>query len=543
MAERCSTESDFLMYEHDFTDEKTLQSLRDEDKLIVIYRKIRGNRYIKDCYIRSQLLSALNVESKSQLTLWGQGRYEQRFRKVGLLPAIDGRLKAEYITERSIRLLNLFDTFELVECDNIRVGSQSGGVGVIHGSEEIVCKLSPIELADEEEIEELNNRTNIYSLFEVCPEYTLKFVNINDKIYRRIIRVIPDFSLMPNLSLGLYIGEVNEVDGKIIPYGYGEFIAGEAYKNKNVDDTNRNRFEITCNNWEDRTPQEVLIDFVRQNDNMNFNISFNVFEDDELKTFDIYAFRCNVGSDKIIDSTSKMRSYPVSIVHRETIDTITWTKEIKIPMILNDIDELTNYHQEYFLKLFIFIYINTLDFDTKYDMLQQLSFYNFNLTDILNIMYYIKLFNQVELDKEKFTDDEFLEILSNWIDTDLYLQKFDDVLNVNYLPEGHLPLQASRLIRSPAMLEPLPDLPVLSRASTEVIDEEQLPPRRLNFDDDDILDARFRGSSNPFISIENGDNDEVIEPRRLSFDEDEEQDEENNFYYDAMNEDYFNREF
>lgn len=434
MEEKCSTKTDFLFFEHDFTDEKELQLLKDAGKLVTIYRKIRDNRYIKDCYIRSHLLSILSAESANQITYWGQGRYEQRLRKLGLLPAIDElRSKGEYITDFSIKLLNMFDVFELVECSFIRVGSQSGGVGVIHGSEEIVCKLSPIELASQEEIDELNSRTNVTTLYKVCPEYNERFVNINDKIYRRIIRVIPDYNLGPNVPIGIYVGQIDEKRRE--PRGYGIYLSGEAYKNKSIIDTERNRTELECSNWNSKECFGANYRIYRRNNEYQLVVSYDETDNNEITGRYSISFNINFSDNSRIGFRKHVRTtkWPLSIIITKDNRQIK-RRDVVIEVFRNRMDEVTNYIEEFYLKLYAFLFLATIDYDKKYEIIKLISLNNFNLEDITNCLSAMLRDNQLDIEKHYFLDDELVNILSVYIDPDDYTQKLEELFGEDIEP-------------------------------------------------------------------------------------------------------------
>ena len=138
----CTNESDIL-YEYDFKDPQVVDELKTLNNFIEILYKV-GDKWIKECYVRSQLLDAIIPNYQDATTLWGDGTMEQRVKMVAKLP-----LTGEFILERSVRYLAnpRFTSFLKYDCSNRKVGSYFG-VSTLHGAEQSLCRLVPIEEDD-----------------------------------------------------------------------------------------------------------------------------------------------------------------------------------------------------------------------------------------------------------------------------------------------------------------------------------------------------------------------------------------------------------
>jgi len=176
----CTNETDLIGLE-DFTNDENVKQLKTDDNFIEIFYRI-GKTYKKDCYTRSELVSSLiPAEWDSTITFWGDsGNLEDRDKMVGKLP-----LTGEFIFERSIRLVQntRFSKFIKTSIMNRPIGSYYA-VSSIHGSEEMIYKLCPIEEDDGDDS------------FEML-----------GKSYSYLMSMINDYEYYEDLR-GMYIGEV-----------------------------------------------------------------------------------------------------------------------------------------------------------------------------------------------------------------------------------------------------------------------------------------------------------------------------------------------
>jgi len=170
------------------------------DNYIEILKKNPSGFYIKECFKRNQLLKYIvSDDLLDQLTLWGNGTLQQRFKQVGRNP-----LSGYFITEESIKFLYMtkYKTYLLTECESVPIGSYFG-VSTIHGTYEKVCRLTPVIEQDE--------KTDSNSIIEV---------KINDTVkkYRSAFIKVDDFNL--NGNIGTYIGEYDEETNTDKDFGY-----------------------------------------------------------------------------------------------------------------------------------------------------------------------------------------------------------------------------------------------------------------------------------------------------------------------------------
>jgi len=172
----CSNNEDILFSEKfDFNNEKDVSNLG--TNYVEIINK-SGNNYIKDCFVRTQLLDYFSTEFIDQNTLWGNGKLEERYK-----PVYKNIYAGYFITQESMYFLSLptYKTFLSVDCESVKIGSYFG-VSTTHGTEEKVCRLIPlIEIKDKskyssERIVELNFDNELKT-------YVYAFIKTDDFIF------------------------------------------------------------------------------------------------------------------------------------------------------------------------------------------------------------------------------------------------------------------------------------------------------------------------------------------------------------------------
>ncbi len=107
---------------------------------VEIINEVGNGNYIKNCFVRNQLLDYFSGEYKDQVTLWGNGHLENRYK-----PVYKHVYSGYFITQESMYFLSLpnYKTFLSVDCGNYKIGSYFA-VSSTHGSYENVCRLIPL---------------------------------------------------------------------------------------------------------------------------------------------------------------------------------------------------------------------------------------------------------------------------------------------------------------------------------------------------------------------------------------------------------------